>query len=63
MGYIGNAADKPASLTQCQGMSKPAKKKRPADTNTRMHSILQDVIGITNKPIQAPNSAPRKKSR
>jgi len=31
----------------------PAKKKRPADANMRMHSIMQDVIALSEKPIKA----------
>jgi hypothetical protein len=44
-------------------MKKPTK-PRASDTNTRMHSILGDVISISNKPIKAPaKTAPRKKSK
>jgi hypothetical protein len=39
------------------------KAKRPADPNTRMHSILSDVIAISNKPIKAPpKKTPKKPS-
>jgi hypothetical protein len=34
-------------------MKKPTK-KRPADVNTRMHSILGEVIAISNQPITKP---------
>jgi hypothetical protein len=34
-------------------MTKPAK-KRPADPNMRMASIMQDVVALSNKPIVAP---------
>jgi hypothetical protein len=34
-------------------MKKPDK-KRPSDPNLRMHSIMQDVIALTSKPIKAP---------
>lgn len=35
--------------------------KRPADVNTRMHSILADVISISNRPIKSPRKkSPRK---
>lgn len=33
-------------------MKKPVRKKRPADPIMRMHSVMQDVIAITNKPIK-----------
>jgi hypothetical protein len=35
-------------------------KKRPADPNMRMASIMKDVVGLSNKPIVAP---PKKKKR
>jgi hypothetical protein len=41
-------------------MKKPVKKKRPADPVMRMHSIMQDVIAISEKPIKAP---PKPKKR
>lgn len=37
-------------------MKKPAKKRRPADVNMRMRSILDDVIAISNRPIKAPKA-------
>jgi hypothetical protein len=42
-------------------MKKPAK-KRPADASMRMHSIMQDVIAISNKPVVAP-PMPRKRQK
>jgi hypothetical protein len=36
-------------------MKKPAK-KRPSDPNMRMHSIMQDVIAASNKPIKSPKA-------
>jgi hypothetical protein len=33
---------------------KKSVKKRPSDPNMRMHSIMQDVIFATSKPIKAP---------
>jgi hypothetical protein len=41
-------------------MKKPDK-KRPSDLNLRMHSIMQDVIALTSKPIKAPKR--KKRSR
>ena len=41
-------------------MKKPAK-KRPADVNMRAHSIMQDVIALSNKPIVAPSKRKPKK--
>jgi hypothetical protein len=34
-------------------MKKP-KKKRPADAIMRAHSVMQDIIAATNKPIKVP---------
>jgi hypothetical protein len=42
-------------------MRKPDKKKRPADPNMRMHSILQDVLDISSKPIHAPKKPVKRK--
>lgn len=39
----------------------PPKKKRPADASMRMHSIMQDVIGISNQPIRSPKAKKRGK--
>jgi hypothetical protein len=43
-------------------MKKPTK-PRASDANMRMHSILSDVIGISNKPIKAPTKKSAKKPR
>lgn len=40
-------------------MKKPAK-KRPADPIMRMHSIMQDVIALSNRPIVAPKKKRKK---
>lgn len=40
-------------------MKKPAK-RRPADPNMRMHSVLSDVIAISNRPIKAPKKKQRR---
>ncbi len=47
-------------MWQAGRMKKPAK-KRPADANMRMHSIMHDVIAISNSPIKAPAKAPKKR--
>jgi hypothetical protein len=40
----------------------PTKKSRPSDPIMRAHSILQDVISLSNKPIIAPPiKKPKKK--
>ncbi len=44
-------------------MTKQAKKRRPADANMRMHSIMQDVIALSNQPIIAPPVKKPKKKR
>jgi hypothetical protein len=41
-------------------MKIPGKKERPADANMRMHSVLQDVIALGNKPIVAPKKKRKK---
>jgi hypothetical protein len=44
-------------------MIKP-KRKRPSDSNQMAHSILADVIKLSEKPIKAPvkpDSKPRRK--
>jgi hypothetical protein len=43
-------------------MKKPTK-PRPADANMRMHSILSDVIAISNKPIKSPRAKVAAKRR
>lgn len=43
-------------------MKKPTK-KRASDVNTRMHSILGDVIAISNQPIKAPRATKAKRPR
>jgi hypothetical protein len=40
-------------LCQNQAMKKP-KKQRPAERIMRAHSVMQDIIAATNKPIKAP---------
>lgn len=37
-----------------------SKKKRPSDTVMRAHSIMQDVIAMSNKPIIAPKPKRKK---
>jgi hypothetical protein len=32
----------------------PAKKKRPNESIMRAHSVMQDVIGLSNRTIKAP---------
>jgi hypothetical protein len=39
------------------------RKKRPADLNMRMASIMQDVVALSNKPIVAPPVKKTKKSK
>jgi hypothetical protein len=34
----------------------PPKKKRPTDPIMRAHSVMQDIIAATNKPINAPQT-------
>jgi hypothetical protein len=41
-------------------MKKPAK-KRKGDAVQVAHSVMQDIIAISNKPIVAPPSKPAKK--
>jgi hypothetical protein len=43
-------------------MKKP-RKKRPEDSNSRMASVLSDVIAISNKPIVAPPKKAKKPSK
>ena len=37
-------------------MKKTVKPKRPADPIMRMHSVMQDVIKISNQPIKSPKA-------
>jgi hypothetical protein len=43
-------------------MIKP-KRKRPSDANQLAHSVLADVIKLSEKPIKAPIKASRKLRR
>ena len=43
-------------------MKKPTK-PRASDANMRMHSILSDVIAISNQPIHPPKKPRKKRNR
>jgi hypothetical protein len=43
-------------------MKKPAK-KRTGDSVQVAYSVMQDVVGISNKPIVAPSKARKKKRK
>jgi hypothetical protein len=39
----------------------PAKKKRPTERIMRAHSVMQDIVAATNKPIKGPGVKKRTK--